>query len=163
MKKAILYLMLLLTPAPLLAQEDSSDSVTGNGTDVFGDDFVIGPILNITRINYTYDAAGNRIRRINRFLPLFGNGNENPESRCDVGGKAVSLSGASGCYQLVLSTWSSADRGALAIYNTSGQLITSATITSTETAIDLVSCPDGVYIAYIKINTDTQGFEFAKK
>lgn len=166
MRKLLLYLVLLLAPAPLLAQENSSDSVTGDDADGHGGEGpIIGPIFNLKVINYTYDAAGNRILNSNGILPHFGNGsgNDGSGSAFNVSDKAVSLSGTNGSYLLTLSTWGMGDTGQLGVYSTGGQLVTSKTIVSTDTTVDLTSSPDGVYIIYVKVNADAQAFEFIKK
>ncbi|MBQ8701802.1 MAG: T9SS type A sorting domain-containing protein [Prevotella sp.] len=104
---------------------------------------------------FTYDACGNRIKRISRI-------SSHPISKTKKSPTPSVKSQPTGC-DITIHNWNAGCSGRVSIYNTSGQQILSKPITNATTSVNLETQPNGVYIIKIDFNGRITTKEYIKK
>lgn len=120
------------------------------------------------KVSFTYDEAGNRIRR-DAIVPIAKSSLKEDLGRevtyeGSIGGKHVSVSTKESGNNIDVEVLgiSNRDKGTISVYTSSGIMIATKSIAGTTTGVDLASNPDGLYIISITINRDKNAIKIVK-
>lgn len=116
-----------------------------------------------TIVNYTYDAAGNRIKReivMSRSI-------ENTEKPLTetLSRKSISIypNPTAGLLKISISGWETTDKCKFTIFSLKGALIQEIQVSSSVTEIDLSDESDGMYLLNIELNESKSAWKIIKK
>ena len=122
-------------------------------------------------VGYTYDAAGNRIRReivmSRQQAPTRSTQtNEEEETYADmVAHRQIKIhpNPTSGILKVEVTELDTDDKCQLLLFNASGQQVISQPATSTVTSLDISSRPCGIYVLRISVNGEETSWKIIKK
>lgn len=116
-----------------------------------------------TIVNYTYDAAGNRIKReivLSRSI-------ENTEKPLTetLSRKSISIypNPTAGLLKISISGWETTNKCKFTIFSLKGALIQEIQVSSSVTEIDLSDESDGMYLLNIELNESKSAWKIIKK
>ena len=119
-------------------------------------------------LKYSYDAAGNRIKK-EITIPQQ-NANKKSAVEADffsdrLCSKAIRIypNPTSGMLKIEICGYENSDNGYLYVYNLAGQHIITVDITSSFTQLDISDKPKGIYILQIEINGETSIWKIIKE
>ena len=120
-------------------------------------------VLSDTVISYSYDAAGNRIKReivLSRSIEQ----QQKPITET-FSEKFVKIypNPTEGVVKIEITGWESSDECLFTVHSISGQLITEAKAYASITEIDLSGCANGAYLLNITINGENRVWKIIKK
>lgn len=110
------------------------------------------------RIQYSYDASGNRTH--SRTMTLRGGGTEESQDtarntlREKLGGHQISVypNPTEGQFSVEIARIESVESASITIYSMTGGIVYQTDKPEARNDIDLTSCPDGMYLMVIRIN-----------
>jgi len=127
------------------------------------------PVLSQSKVGYTYDAAGNRIKRemivekANQSISdFFMNGHESLQANNKYHVK-FSLNPSDDLLQVTVEGYDPSDGGSVTLYSTQGTLLYKNKIVSNTFTLRMNSYPDGVYIIRITINEISDTWKITKQ
>lgn len=124
-------------------------------------------MIHADRIQYSYDAIGNRILS-ERELPLRNNGNGSPSdtiSRHDMLSShriTILPNPTDGRLIVEITGIETVDNTSIVVYNNNGSIVYSNAQIQAENEIDLTSCPSGMYLLIIKLDNETKIWKIIK-
>ena len=116
-----------------------------------------------TIVNYTYDAAGNRIKR-EIVLSRSMENTEKPLTET-LSSKSISIypNPTAGLLKISISGWETTDKCKFTIFSLKGALIQEIQVSSSVTEIDLSDESDGMYLLNIELNESKSAWKIIKK
>lgn len=116
-----------------------------------------------TIVNYTYDAAGNRIKR-EIVLSRSMENTEKPLTET-LSRKSISIypNPTAGLLKISISGWETTDKCKFTIFSLKGALIQEIQVSSSVTEIDLSDESDGMYLLNIELNESKSAWKIIKK
>lgn len=116
-----------------------------------------------TIVNYTYDAAGNRIKR-EIVLSRSMENTEKPLTET-ISSKSISIypNPTAGLLKISISGWETTDKCKFTIFSLKGALIQEIQVSSSVTEIDLSDESDGMYLLNIELNESKSAWKIIKK
>lgn len=119
-----------------------------------------------SKLHYSYDNAGNRVKREivvkTKSLP----DSSDPEYYSDMlSDKDIRIypNPTDGHLKIEVAGWDNSDQGSLQLYNAVGQLILNQRMGSSFTELDISSRPNGLYILHISLNGKETSWKIIKK
>ena len=115
-----------------------------------------------TIVNYTYDAAGNRIKR-EIVLSRTMENTEKPLTET-LSRKSISIypNPTAGLLKISISGWETTDKCKFTIFSLKGALIQEIQVSSSVTEIDLSDESDGMYLLNIELNESKSAWKIIK-
>ena len=115
-----------------------------------------------TIVNYTYDAAGNRIKR-EIVLSRSMENTEKPLTET-LSRKSISIypNPTAGLLKISISGWETTDKCKFTIFSLKGALIQEIQVSSSVTEIDLSDESDGMYLLNIELNESKSAWKIIK-
>lgn len=110
------------------------------------------------RIQYTYDASGNRTQ--SQIINIRGGGTDDTQDtvrntlREKLGGHQISVypNPTEGQFSVEISSIETLESASITIYSMTGGIVFQTDKPEARNEIDLTSCPDGMYLMVIRIN-----------
>ncbi len=133
--------------------------------------FLISMLVTLTsvvNVTYTYDSAGNRIKKEIPLNTISEEDNDEIEVRSyseRLAKKTVTIypNPTQGILKVAVKGWEDTDACEYLIYNQSGQLLKTASAISPITEIDLSTHKNGIYIMSIVINGTESSWKIIKE
>lgn len=119
-----------------------------------------------SKLHYSYDNAGNRVKREIVMKTRSVSDNSDPEYYSEMlSDKDIRIypNPTEGHLKIEIAGWDSADQGSLQLYNAVGQLILNQRISSSFTEFDISSRTNGLYILHISMNGKETSWKIIKK
>lgn len=119
-----------------------------------------------SKLHYSYDNAGNRVKREivvrTKSLP----DSSDPEYYSEMlSDKDIRIypNPTEGHLKVEIAGWDNSDQGSLQLYNAAGQLILNQRVGSSFTELDISSRGNGLYILHITLNSKETSWKIIKK
>ena len=126
--------------------------------------FAICKLGHSQTIVYSYDEAGNRIKKEVKKTTTRGMSDEYDEDiEDDLQGNNITISEKGGKITIFIKELDSYNPYDVSLYSTNGILHYSKTIDTNSTIISLLDYPTGTYILTIKYKEETTTYKFARK
>ncbi|MDE6480223.1 MAG: T9SS type A sorting domain-containing protein [Muribaculaceae bacterium] len=120
--------------------------------------FIVCPEVSAKKVTYTYDNAGNRIKREIVLSPKGKASQENAHEMQSVSDMMadknirIHPNPTTGMLRVEIINYESDDLGNIYVYSINGNTITQSKISSQLTDIDISSSPNGIYLLNIQLN-----------